>query len=187
MRGIDRTKIIIGLCFVVLSIGLYMLEKKNEVYATSFSEEPVQVIGLSTKFYTEEDIPNRIVISDVGIDLPIKKSRVINGYWEVFNDSAGWGEGSGIPGLPGNQVIFAHAKKGLFYAIQEVEKGNLVTIYTANQSYTYQITNIEEVSPNNTNVIAPTDDERVTLYTCSGYKSTKRLLVIAKRVVPDLE
>ena len=48
--------------------------------------------------------------------------------------------------------------------------------------YSYEVVDIKEVYPNQTEVIEETDDETLTLYTCSGFADSKRLIVVAKRV-----
>lgn len=126
--------------------------------------------------------PVRIIIPGISIDLPVKSARIIAGYWEVFNDSAAWGEESGYPGKPGNQVIFAHAKKGLFLLLRNIAVGDNVYVMTDAAWYTYEVKEIKYVYPNQKEVIAPTIDETLTLYTCTGYEDTERLIVVAKRI-----
>ena len=55
----------------------------------------------------------------------------------------------------------------------------------------YKILEIEEDAseeeiklayPNEVEVIAPTEDETLTLYTCSGFNDEKRLVVVGKRI-----
>ena len=57
-------------------------------------------------------------------------------------------------------------------------------VYVLNDDdhYTYEIKEIKEVFPNQTEVVAPTEDETLTLYTCSGFDDARRLIIIAKRV-----
>ena len=155
--------------------------KARRAIQSSFENEPVKIQGFRAEDVVEKSGPERIVISEVSIDLPVKKARIIDGYWEVFPDSAGWGEGSGVPGHPGNQVIFAHARKGLFLPLRQVRVGMNIEVLTDDGKYTYEIIEMKEMSPSQTEVIAPTTDERLTLYTCSGFKDAKRLIVVAKR------
>jgi len=115
------------------------------------------------------------------INLEVKKASVIDGYWEVFQESAGWGEGSGIPGEKGNQVIFAHARKGLFLPLRSIKVGEEIYVLTEGEWYKYKVSDVKEVYPNETDVILPTEDERLTLYTCSGFSDEKRLIVTAFR------
>ncbi len=179
-------KLALGLSLVVLGAILVFgkTQTTDEVVLPSytFADEPIEVKGFGESGDVEGEgvIAERITIPDVSIDIPVSRSRIVNGYWEVFEDRAGWGEGSGYPGEPGNQVIFAHVREGLFLPLKEVEVGMQVYILTENEWYDYEIHEIQEVTPNQIEVIAPTEDETLTLYTCSGYDDSKRLIVSAK-------
>lgn len=171
----------LGIVLVVLGLILVLGGKDKKTSTISFENEPVKAEGFEQNF-EGEILPSRIIIPGKSIDLKVEKAKVVNGYWEVFEDKAGWGEGSGIPGKPGNQVIFAHARDGLFAPIREMKNGDLVYVLTSNAWYSYSVTEVKEVFPNQVEVIAPTSDETLTLYTCSGYKDSKRLIIVAKRV-----
>ena len=176
-----KADIPVGITLLVFGISLFVVNfPKENILSTSFKDEPVRVEGFVSE--EEGELPNRILISDLKIDLPVKPAKIINGYWEVFPDTAAWGEGSGLPGKPGNQVIFAHARYGLFLPLKSVKVGMKVTIKTISKEYTYEVKEIKQVYPKELEVIAPTTDETLTLYTCSGFNDTKRLIVIAKRI-----
>lgn len=147
----------------------------------SFESEPIE-IKLAPSDVDEESIPEKIVIPQLGIDLAVDKAEIVGGFWKVFEDRAGWGEGSGVPGKPGNQVIFAHAKEGLFLQLQSIKVGESIYVFTKSGWYNYEVREIKKVYPSQTEVITETDDETLTLYTCSGFRDSKRLIVIAKRV-----
>jgi len=149
---------------------------------SSFSEEPVDNQLLTEKNGPSKNPPERIIIPGVGIDLPVKEAKVVNGYWEVFPTGAGWGIGSGYPGEKGNQVIFSHARKGMFLPLRQVRKEDNVYVLTRDKWYIYKITDIKGVLPSQIEVVAPTPDETLTLFTCTGYGDSKRLIVIAKKV-----
>jgi LPXTG-site transpeptidase (sortase) family protein len=171
-------KLAIGISFVLLGLMLIIgRDKTIDVLSSSFENEPVKVESLNYEKKEDDFLPERIIIPELAIDLDVKESKVINGYWEVFDDSAGWGEGSGIPGKPGNQVIFAHARKGLFLPLRSLEIGDNIYVLSNGKYYSYKVNAISEVSPGQTEAIAPTDDETLTLYTCSGFADSKRLLV----------
>lgn len=148
----------------------------------TFANEPVKIEGFEEVKKEEDKEPTRVIIPDVGIDLPVSRAEVIHGYWEVFPDKAAWGSGSGYPGEPGNQVVFAHVREGLFLPLKDVKIDDKVYIFTKDGWFDYKIVEIKEVYPNQVEVVAPTDDETLTLYTCTGYQDTKRLIVVAKRV-----
>lgn len=152
----------------------------------SFAQEPVKVDKslLSTKESKEisKNPPIRILIPALQIDLPVKEAKVVNGYWEVFKDRAAFGLGSAYPDEVGNQVIFAHAREGLFLPLRKAKIGQNIMVLTKDKWYSYKIREIKEVLPNQTEVIAPTKEAILTLYTCSGFSDSKRLIVTAEKI-----
>jgi len=170
-----------------MGIGLILVgatqRNINNIFNYSFRDEPIDVRGFEVPEVVEMSAPSRIEVADISVDLPVKLAKIVEGYWEVFEDTAGWGEGSGVPGHPGNQVIFAHAKQGLFQPLQNIQEGMVITISTDKEIYEYEVKEIKSVHPNQIEVIEPTFDETLTLYTCSGFNDEKRLIVIAKRII----
>lgn len=153
---------------------------------TSFSQEPIKV---DKKLLQENDKqkdklpPVRIIIPSVNIDLSVKEAKIVNGYWEVFPDRAGFGLGSTYPGEIGNQVIFAHARQGLFLPLKKVKIKDKIIVASKTKLFTYLVTAIKEVNPNNTDIIGLTNEKTLTLYTCTGFSDSKRLIVIAKEMI----
>ncbi len=143
-------------------------------------ESPVIVHSNEVLMYNE--LPTRILIPSVSIDTSVKKALIINGYWQVFPNSAAWGDQSGIPGNIGNQVIFAHKRSGLFANLKDVKIGDKIYVLTSKGSFAYEAREIKEINPNEIDVVKPTTDETLTLYTCSGFADTKRLIVVGKKV-----
>lgn len=174
-------KIIASLVFVVLGLSLIFYKPQTSINSNSFSSEPVEIKGLSEAEFSEDDLPQRIIIPSLKVDIHVRRSEIVEGYWVVYEDSAGWGEGSGIPGRPGNQVVFAHARDKLFLPLKDIEVGSDVYILTKKGWFSYTVVDLKEVTPDRIEVIEPTEDETLTLYTCSGFGDTKRLIVIAKR------
>lgn len=151
---------------------------------STFASEPVWVDPslLSGSAPQESRLPPvRIVIPGIGIDIGVETARIIGGYWEVFEDKAGFGTGSAYPQDTGNQVIFAHARDGLFLPLKSVKTGQRIYVMTKEQWYSYEVKEIKEVLPTQKEVIAPTADATLTLYTCTGFADSKRLIVVAKR------
>lgn len=177
------SKFFLGLSLLLLGTILVFgrpdpLPEETPSSSYTFAEEPVEVEGFEGS--GEGELPRKIVIPELSIDLEVKPADVINGYWEVFTDTAAWGKGSGLPGEVGNQVIFAHAREGLFLPFRSIKEGMAIYVTTNDGWYSYEVKEIKEVTPDNTEVIKQTEDETLTLYTCSGFNDEKRLIVIAK-------
>jgi len=169
-----------GLFFILfglLYIYTYPLifQEKHEVAS---SKEPI-VAGQEFKKEKEESEVKRIIIPDLSIDLEVTPSKLINGYWETSETTASHGLGSKNPGESGNIVIFAHAREGLFLDIRGIEKDSVVYVLTKDKWHRYKVTETSEVLPTETRVVAPTESEELTLFTCSGFFDEKRLIVKA--------
>lgn len=161
------------------------VNQSGDILSTSFANEPVTVdkkfLEPTPRQKAAGNPPIRVVISSLGIDLPVKEAKIVNGYWEVFTDSAGFGLGSAYPEESGNQVIFAHARAGLFAPLKDIKTGATVIVMTSDKWYSYTVNEIREVLPSQVEVIAPTSEAVLTLYTCSGYADSKRLIVTASK------
>lgn len=184
-RLFNSPKILIALLLLVVGFWVTIndLGFRNQSVSTSFSDEPVTIAEFELSEVPEQDKPRRILIPNLNIDLDVRESKVVRGYWEVYDLSAGWGEGSSPPGYNGNQVIFAHAREGLFGSLNNITVGESIYVFNENRWYSYEVDEIEEVYPGKTEVIKQTDNETLTLYTCSGYRDEKRLIVKAKRTI----
>jgi LPXTG-site transpeptidase (sortase) family protein len=166
-----RFLLIINAAIFLAAVIVIHQPKQSSVYVAA--EAPMSKVALHT-------IPDRITIPDLEIDLPVKKAKIVNGYWEVFDDQAGWGDESGYPGEAGNQVIFAHARKGMFLSLRQVKKDTVIHIFAGAREFSYKVVDYKEVLPNDISLIQKTSDETLTLFTCSGFADTKRMVVTAK-------
>lgn len=156
------------------------------VSGSLYPQEPIKIDGtLLIEPLNKEKAKNppiRILIPSIGIDLPVKEAKIVGGYWELFEDSAGFGLGSAYPeDEGGNVVIFAHARENLFAPLKKAKIGQTVYVVTKTSWFTYKTTEIKEATPKQTEVIASTKEPVLTLYTCSGFADSKRLIVIAKK------
>lgn len=143
-----------------------------------------QNIKIDPEFsYSQEQLkkesPLRIVIPSVNIDTSIVDAQIIDGFWETATASASFGLGSAYPDEAGNTVIFAHAKEGLFANLRKVEEEAAIYLFTESKWLAYEVKEIKNVLPNQIEVVSPTADRTLTLYTCNGYQDAYRLVVVA--------
>lgn len=128
--------------------------------------------------------PLRIVVPTRKVDLSIVEAPVVNGYWELSETTASHGVGSANPGENGNIVVFAHARDNLFSPLREIKNGEIIYILSKDRWFRYAVTETKLVTPDQIEHIKPTDTEQLTLFTCSGFLDTKRLIVHAKPLNP---
>ncbi|MBP9719185.1 MAG: sortase [Candidatus Levybacteria bacterium] len=149
-----------------------------------FDAEPIHI---STGFHLPLSLekPQRIIIPRINIDIKIVAAAIVDGHWEVSEIFANHGMGTAFPGQKGNMVVFAHARDLLFLNLQNISDTDDIYVLTDKKWYVYTVSEIREVTPDQVEVIAPTADERITLFTCSGFADEKRLIVVGKRKIPD--
>lgn len=168
----------IGLTF--LSLALVLLVFPLKLPTNKQSEK--NPISINSALYSSRETSNnpvRILIPKSEIDLKVVNAKIVNGYWELSENSASYGLGSGHPGEKGNTVIFAHARQGLFYNIKDVKVQDTIYVFTKDKWFKYKVNKITEVFPNQKEVIEPTKNEVLTLYTCTGFYDEKRLIIQA--------
>ena len=162
------------------------VERENEspIITRTIDLGPIQIHQKLLGTLEAPQPPLRIVIPSLSVDIPIIEARVVDGFWELSETTASHGVGSANPGEVGNTVIFAHAREGLFGPLRNLKNDATVYVFSKDRWYRYQVTETKLVDPGAVEVIAPTDDETLTLYTCSGFLDTKRLIVTAKPLRP---
>ncbi len=94
--------------------------------------------------------------------------------------------GTACPGEVGNCVIAGHRNYTFgkyFNRLGEVEVGDMIYIDTPAETFSYQVSEIKIVKPEDVEIMEDTDEEILTLYTCTPiYIATHRLVVIAERI-----
>jgi sortase A len=90
-----------------------------------------------------------------------------------------------FPGQGGNVAIAGHRTTYLhpFWALDEVRKGDRVTLLTSNGVFVYKVLWVKIVEPTDTSVIAPTTKPSLTLTTCNPrFSARERLIVRAEQI-----
>ncbi len=90
--------------------------------------------------------------------------------------------GTPFPGQAGNVGIAGHRTTygAPFQRLDEMKTGDKILVTTLQGRFTYTVTELKIVSPDDTVVLAPTTDNRLTLTTCHPkFSAKKRLIVIA--------
>jgi LPXTG-site transpeptidase (sortase) family protein len=192
-RGINILK------FVVLIVGLYILlypivpflvykirYEGKEIYPYKTQIEIEQDYNA---VYEERDIPeeNRLVIPAIGVDMPI-----IEGVGANTLDLGIWRRPRTGEPTKGNMVLTGHRvgyaflpekikSSTSFYNLDKLKEGDKVLVYWEKQEYNFEIISSEVVTPEAIHIEAPTEDPRLTLYTCHPIgQNTHRLVYYAE-------
>lgn len=136
-----------------------------------------------THLYKEalkEKQPVRIIIPKLSLDLDITPARIIGDKWETTDNGVSYMLGSSIPSEKGNTVIYGHAKNNIFGNLKKLKKDDLIYVLTNEKWFRYKVIETKTVKPTETEVVAPTIDKTLTIFTCTAFLDSKRLVVTAK-------
>jgi len=99
--------------------------------------------------------------------------------------------GTPLPGQPGNAAIAGHRTTygAPFYDLNEMATGDPIYVTTTQGCFTYDVTQVRVVSPNDTSVVAaidPTSTPELTLTTCNPRFSSSQRLVVQATLSPTV-
>jgi LPXTG-site transpeptidase (sortase) family protein len=188
---LHRKRAFYGLGRSVLVAGLVAL---NLVFAsgTALAEGPAS---------KKSAIPTRLIIPSIAVDSEIEPvgSYVVEindqkyRQWDTSINHVGWHNRSARLGQAGNTVLAGHSDifAMVFENLRRLEPGEAVYVTSGDQVYGYIISEVVEVQEAgvslaqrvaNGRLISDTEDERLTLITCSRPGATHRIVVVARPV-----
>jgi len=177
MKNFSYLFVIFGVLWCLL--GGYYLWMKNDTNRLKFKNYPVAA-SITQTVAPAKQAQQRIIINDLGINLPLIPARIQNDTWETTNFGASYLISSPTPGETGNSIIYAHNWMSLFGNLTRAKPGEEVDVTAADGStkkFIIEYTSV--VTPDESNILAQTRDKRITLYTCTGFLDSKRFVVVA--------
>ncbi len=168
------SKILITIGVVSILIGSFLLWERNNPNRLAFADYT------STNYKNSKVIPVRIRIQTIGVDLPIVQSTIENNEWSTSKNGISYLVSSPLPGKTGNSVLYGHNWNNLLGNLNKAKPGEIIEIEYNNGSISiFSINTMGVVTPDQTHVLLPSNDVRITLYTCTGFLDSKRLVVTA--------
>ncbi len=191
--------LVIGLVLVVSGVVIALLDQlpsiEDSPQASILSrlpsgEEPIVKSIITGKdnsappVYNIDDYDKFLVIPKMGVAAPILEGgieRLAEGIWLLPDTST--------PDQGGNTVITAHRWKykppdpRTFYNIDKMQAGDVITLKWKGKKYYYQVFSVFIVTPDQTEILYPTKDPILTLFSCAPlYETTFRQVVQAKLI-----
>ncbi len=126
-----------------------------------------------------EDGVNKLVIEKIGVE-----AEILEGGEDVLAEGVWHLPRTANPADGGNTVISAHRWKykppdpRTFYDLDKLEVGDEIIVTWDNSIYIYIVNNIFEVASNEVDILSPSDNNKLTLFTCTPLYSTDRRLVV---------
>ena len=194
MKNKSFAKILVGIILISVGCGLILSslllnerqhmaqDKLISEFKESVSEETVIEEPTAESPAFEGDVLYNLRIPVIDSENPVREG-VSKG---VLADSLGHEPETAYIGEQGNCVIAGHRNYtfGKFFnRLDEVAVGDYIYVDTRKSSYTYVVSEIKVVEPTDASVLEDTQDEQLTLYTCTPiYIASHRLVIIAKPI-----
>lgn len=139
----------------------------------------VQIAGIAT-YSGQLTSPVRLLLPSLGLDLAIVPVSLQGKKWPTTPSGVSYLSNSAIPGEAGNAVFYGHNWPSLLGRLNQSRTGEkLVVTYADGLSREFTINNVFVVGPNSTEILASSPTPKITLYTCTGFLDTQRLVVTA--------
>ena len=169
--------ILTALVGIFLILTAFYLDYQRKIL--SFYISPIVYQSLPEKPHLGK--PERIIIEEAQINVLLQESEIIDGIWEISEESASYLKTSAKPGGEGNIVIYGHNRKNIFAnLIDKTEVGQLIEVETEDgNKHFYEVKEIKYVKPSDIEVVQPTDYEVLTVYTCAGFLNSQRFVLKA--------
>lgn len=125
--------------------------------------------------------PVEITITKINKVLAVEAGEVVSNRWSVSATGVSYLTTSALPGSGGNTVMYGHNKTNLLGDLNKVGIGDLISIKMNNGDVlTFRIFETREIKPTQVDILNATADDRLTLYTCSGFLDQARFVVFAR-------
>ena len=158
---------------------------KDINFETATSSESQGVAISDQESSVAADNVNRLVVGSMSVNAVIHEGQtdktLSQGLWHI--------PGTSTPDQGGNTVISAHRWKWLptsgksFYDIDKVAVGDTIQLTWKGQDYTYVVSKISTVTPDQVEILNNTAEDKLTLFSCAPLFSSKyRIVVEADRI-----
>lgn len=174
MRVFPRVLIYFGIFCLAFAGFLYW--QRTTPTRLQFDTEDIESSSVSS---TNVE-PRVLIIRNLGIELDIYPASIKNAKWEATSKGVSYLSSTPVPGEMGNSVIYGHNWKSILGNLVKARPGQTIEIlYSDGSRKEFEVKFTQVVTPDQTQILDQTGDNRITLYTCTGFLDSKRFVVTA--------
>jgi LPXTG-site transpeptidase (sortase) family protein len=162
----------------VFILALWLTTQLNILANVSFDSAPSVVRNI----HSSTLIPITMSIPKVSIkNLPIGETYIRNGIWTIDSQGASHLEDSARIDEEGNNIIYGHNTNNRLGNMQSIIVGNeIILTDTKGTQHPYIVREVKTVLPSDISYLNKMiGDQTLTLYTCTGFADSHRLVVKA--------
>lgn len=140
---------------------------------------------VNTKVEQKENkiLPSKIYIPKIEKSLNVAEGKYENERWEISDSGVSYLTSSSLPGEKGNSVFYGHNRKDLLGNLYLAKKDDPIYVLLDNGTIVkYKIVETRQIKPSEVDILQKTENNRLTVYTCSGFLDQARFVVLAEEV-----
>lgn len=175
-KFLSRSLILLGIiCYIFVGYGFIERTQPRRV-SFAYAQKLVAENPSSPKKLAN---PTYIEIPSLYIALPIFPAKIINGEWEATTQGVSYLVHSPVPGEYGNSILYGHNWTNLLGSLPNIKIGDKIIITNAEKKkLTFEVQYTALVTPDEVSILQPSKDNRITLYTCTGFLDSHRFVVV---------
>lgn len=176
MRVLAGFFTIFGIACLLLSVYfIYERTNPNNLSFSDFVQEEREGKGFG------KTQPLAITLPTLQKTFPIFPASVSKNTWQTSASGVSYLSTSPLPGAKGNSILYGHNWPNLLGNLFKIRPGDGISISFSDGSVReFVVAYTTTVSPSQVEILRPSVDSLLTLYTCSGFLDSKRFVVTAK-------
>jgi len=133
----------------------------------------------------EDKSGNRLIIPKIGVDTRIVEGQddraLLRGAWHLPRTSSP--EKGGNTVITGHRFRFRPPNNTTFYLLDKVDINDDIVVIWEEKEYRYRVKETKIVNPDQTEILAITEEPTLTLYTCTPLFTIKQRLVVVSELI----
>lgn len=168
-------KLLFLLGIVCLSTAAYLTWQRYTPTRLAFNN-----MVFSTHASQGEVSPTTLDIPALSLTLPVVVEELQGKKWPLSDRGVVYLSNTPLPGQPGNSILYGHNWPNILGKLKKIRPGwEIVVGFSNGTRRRFIVEYSQKVTPDQTHVLAPTADKRITLYTCSGFLDRNRFVTVA--------
>lgn len=195
---------VLGLGVMLLCLSFFNSQLIVGKISHATFKMPIDSTAIDEKILNEPLIADsqesRLIINKLQITAPVNYdlSEVNETDFQIaLRDGVVHYPDTGVPGQPGNVVIFGHSSnqvwakgnyKFVFAALDKLQDNDQIILEHKGKRFIYKVTGHKIVKPTDLSVLNATTGHRLTLITCTPVGSNaNRLIIEAEQIAPQVK
>lgn len=130
--------------------------------------------------YAHKVIPVKITIPKIDVSLPVYKTQIVNGTWQIAENGASYLENSSGIGEKHSAIIYNHNTIGKFNNLSKLKVNDTIILEGSDKKlHVYKVKSTTIVDQTDVKILTEDPSQNIILYTCYGFADLKRFVVKA--------